>query len=75
MPFHIDVFLKKKKLVNTDADEVSILVYNELLELGVVTRPAGRSIVMAPPLIVQGSEIDEIVLRVGKALDLVQSTR
>ena len=63
------------RIVNTDADEVSILVYNALLELGVVTRPAGRSIVMAPPLIVQGSEVDEIVLRVGKALDLVQSTR
>ena len=62
-------------IVNTDGDDVSMAVYNALLELGVVTRPAGRSVVIAPPLIVEGSEIDEIVLRVGKALDLVQSTR
>ncbi len=62
-------------IVNSDADEVSLAIYNTLLDMGVVTRPAGRNIVIAPPLIVQGSEIDEIVLRVGKALDLVQSQR
>ena len=60
-------------IINTDADEVLMAVYQALLELGVVTRPAGRSIVIAPPLIIQGSEIDEIVLRIGKALDIVQA--
>ena len=60
-------------IINTDADEVLMAVYQALLELGVVTRPAGRSIIIAPPLIIQGSEIDEIVLRIGKALDIVQA--
>jgi 4-aminobutyrate--pyruvate transaminase len=62
-------------IINNDADAVALDIYNTLLDLGVVTRPAGRSVVIAPPLIVQGSEIDEIVLRVGKALEIVQGAR
>jgi 4-aminobutyrate--pyruvate transaminase len=58
-------------VINNDADDVAIAVYDALLDLGVVTRPAGRSVVIAPPLIIQGSEIDEIVTRMGKALDIV----
>ena len=44
-------------------------VYGALLERGVVGRPAGRSLVIAPPLIVQAEEIDEICRRLGLALD------
>lgn len=61
-------------VINDDADDVAAAVCDAMLDLGVVTRPAGRSVVIAPPLIIQGSEIDEIVLRMGKALDMVQSS-
>jgi len=53
-----------------EADAVCLRVYEALFDLGVVARPAGRSLVIAPPLIVQRSEIDEICRRVGKALHL-----
>ncbi|MGE3482838.1 MAG: aminotransferase class III-fold pyridoxal phosphate-dependent enzyme [Gammaproteobacteria bacterium] len=52
-----------------EADAMCRRVYEALLDLGVVARPAGRSLVIAPPLIVQATEIDEICTRVGKALD------
>jgi 4-aminobutyrate--pyruvate transaminase len=55
--------------INTDADEISLAVYAAMLELGVVVRPAGRSVIIAPPLIVQVAEIDEICSRMGRALD------
>jgi 4-aminobutyrate---pyruvate transaminase len=55
--------------INTDADEISLAVYAAMLDLGVVVRPAGRSVVIAPPLIVQAAEIDEICLRMGRVLD------
>ena len=61
------------RIVNDDADDVTMAVYEALLDLGVVTRPAGRNVIIAPPLIIQGSEIDEIVTRVGKALDRVNT--
>ncbi|MCP5199080.1 MAG: aminotransferase class III-fold pyridoxal phosphate-dependent enzyme [Gammaproteobacteria bacterium] len=54
---------------NDDADAVLERVYGALLERGVVGRPAGRSLVIAPPLIVQADEIDEICRRIGLALD------
>ncbi|MFT4562219.1 MAG: 4-aminobutyrate--pyruvate transaminase [Gammaproteobacteria bacterium] len=54
---------------NTDADEISLAVYAALLELGVVVRPAGRSVVIAPPLIIKADEINEICARMGHALD------
>ena len=62
-------------LLNDDADAVSMAVYEALLERGVVTRPAGRSVVIAPPLIVQPDEIDEICARVSLALDDVTARR
>jgi len=46
-------------------------VYSVLLDAGVVARATGRSLVLAPPLIVQASEIDEIVRRLQRALDVV----
>ena len=57
--------------VNDDADALSISVYERALDAGVVTRPAGRSLVIAPPLIVQEAEIDEICDRIERALDAV----
>ncbi|MGR8921241.1 MAG: aminotransferase class III-fold pyridoxal phosphate-dependent enzyme [Gammaproteobacteria bacterium] len=60
---------------NDDSDAVATAVYDTLLELGMIVRPAGRSIVIAPPLIVRPEEVDEIVGRVGVALDRVQATR
>ncbi|MBK8959983.1 MAG: aminotransferase class III-fold pyridoxal phosphate-dependent enzyme [Proteobacteria bacterium] len=55
--------------INGDADAVLERVYEKLLERGVVARLAGRSLIIAPPLVVQADEIDEICRRVGLALD------
>jgi 4-aminobutyrate--pyruvate transaminase len=52
------------------ADAICLRVYRALLDLGVVARPAGRSLVLAPPLIVQRAAIDELCLRLGRALDI-----
>ncbi len=54
---------------NDDADARCTQVYELLLAEGVVARPAGRNVILAPPLIVQPSEIDELCRRVGRALD------
>ena len=51
------------------ANETAYKVHQSFLNEGVVSRPAGRSIVLAPPLIVQESEINEICRRLGRALD------
>ncbi len=55
--------------VNDDADAVLKTVYEALLERGVVGRPAGRSLVFAPPLIIKADEVDEICSRIGLALE------
>lgn len=55
--------------VNDDADGVLNAVYTALLARGVVARPAGRSLIIAPPLIVSAAEVEEICRRVGLALD------
>lgn len=55
--------------INDDADEIATAIYNALLARGVIVRPAGRSIVIAPPLITTANEIDEICDRVSLALD------
>jgi len=59
-------------LVNDEADAntACLTVYQALLELGVVGRPAGRSLVLAPPLIVKAAEIDEICARLARALEM-----
>lgn len=57
------------RVVNDDADAVTTRVYEALLERGVVSRPAGRNVILAPPLVIEASEVDEIVRRVGLALD------
>jgi len=69
-------FLKRDaddRRIGTDdeADAVCRRVYDALLERGVVARPAGRALILAPPLIVQPTEINEICHRVGLALDEV----
>lgn len=58
-----------------EADALCLEVYRALLELGVVARPAGRSLVLAPPLIVQPVEIDEICARLARALEQVDGAR
>lgn len=55
------------------ADAMAMAVYEALLARGVVARPAGRSVVIAPPLIVTTEEIDEICARIGLALDDAQA--
>ena len=57
------------RVINSDADAVLERVYTALLNRGVVARPAGRSLILAPPLVVQAEEIDEICRRIGLALD------
>jgi 4-aminobutyrate--pyruvate transaminase len=53
------------------AEETCRAVNAALFERGVVGRAAGRSLVIAPPLIVTAAEIDEIGLRLAQALDAV----
>lgn len=67
-------FLKRdaddRRLAGDDEAHATCLrVYDALFDLGVVARPAGRCLILAPPLIVQPSEIEEICRRVGLALD------
>jgi 4-aminobutyrate--pyruvate transaminase len=57
------------------ADDACLAVYRHLLAAGVVARPAGRTLIVAPPLIVQPSEIDEICRRIGRALDAALAER
>ncbi|MGI9324125.1 MAG: aspartate aminotransferase family protein [Pseudomonadales bacterium] len=71
-------FLRRDRtdeVINDDADYLAKAVSDALFDLGVITRAAGRNIIIAPPLIIQGEEIDEIAMRVGQALDLVLRAR
>ena len=56
---------------NTDSDQRSIQMYQKLMDIGMIVRPAGRSIVVAPPLIVNENEIDDMVSRVKTVLDAI----
>ena len=61
--------------LNDDADEVMGAVYDAVLARGVIVRPAGRNIVIAPPLITTREEVDLICERIGLALDDVLASR
>lgn len=61
--------------VNTDAEAVLRAVYDAGLDEGLVLRPAGRSLVIAPPLIITADEVDEIVRRLTVALDRALAAR
>lgn len=65
------------RLINDEATAGAVCdaVYRALLAAGVVARAAGRSLIVAPPLIVQPAEIDEICRRIGVALDVVAAAR
>ena len=41
------------------------------MNLGIFVRPAGRSIVIAPPLIVNENEIDDMISRVKLVLESI----
>ncbi|MGR8949204.1 MAG: aminotransferase class III-fold pyridoxal phosphate-dependent enzyme [Gammaproteobacteria bacterium] len=55
--------------LNDDADEIAMAVYEALLARGVIVRPAGRNIVIAPPLIITNEEVDLICERINLALN------
>ncbi len=59
--------------VTTHADALCHRVYEHALDLGLIIRPTGRCAIVAPPLITQASEIDEIGRRLERALDLTLS--
>jgi 4-aminobutyrate--pyruvate transaminase len=59
-------------VLNSNSDERSIEMYKKLLDVGMIARPAGRSLVIAPPLIVKAEEIDDIVSRVSAVLDSME---
>jgi 4-aminobutyrate---pyruvate transaminase len=46
-------------------------VYDAALDCGVVVRPLVGSLVLSPPLVITEAEIDELVARLARALDLV----
>ena len=49
------------------------LVYEAGIAAGILLRPVGNCIVMAPPLIITETEIDELIHRLTKALDAVRA--
>lgn len=51
---------------------VAAKVANKTLEMGVTVRPAGDTIVMSPPLIIQKEHIDTIVSALTEAIPAVQ---
>lgn len=51
------------------ADEIAQLALTALLERGVVGRAAGRSMLVAPPLIIKADEIDHLAACIAAALD------
>jgi 4-aminobutyrate--pyruvate transaminase len=63
------------EVVPGDATTVCLDAYEQALELGLITRPAGRSLVVAPPLIVREHEIDEIGRRIERTLEILASRR
>ena len=56
--------------LTTHADSICYRIYEHALNLGLIIRPTGRSAIVAPPLIIQASEIDEIGRRLERALEL-----
>ena len=60
--------------INGDAEDIAVRVFECMLDEGVIVRQAGRNIVIAPPLIIEPSEIDEICDRLGRALDAALDT-
>lgn len=55
--------------VNDDAHEIAQRVAENLLAAGVVARCTDRSIVIAPPLIIEQEELDVVCQRFAEALD------
>ncbi len=45
-------------------------VYDAALDCGLIVRPLKGSLVLSPPLVITEAEIDELVLRLSRALDL-----
>lgn len=70
----LDFLLRNESddVLNTDSDERSIEMYQKLLDAGLIARPAGRSIVIAPPLIIKPEEVDDIISRVSTVLDSME---
>jgi 4-aminobutyrate--pyruvate transaminase len=63
------------RIVSGDAEQICHRVYEHALELGLITRPAGRSLVIAPPLIVREDEILEIGRRIEQSLEAAVSRK
>ncbi len=51
------------------ADGVATFLMNRAQEHGLITRSLGDCVAFSPPLIISEDEIDEIVIRLGRALD------
>ncbi len=50
-------------------------VYDAALDCGLVVRPLVGSLVLSPPLVITEAEIDELVVRLARALDMVEQAR
>lgn len=61
------------EVVSGDSASICFGAYEQALELGLITRPAGRSLVIAPPIIVSEEEIDEIGKRLENTLGIMAS--
>jgi len=64
----------KDKATKTPFDaslSVSERIANASTDHGLICRPLGQSIVLAPPFIMTESQMDEMFEKLGKALDAV----
>ncbi len=49
---------------------IAQLVYDAALDCGLIVRPLAGGLVLSPPLVITEAEIDELVARLSRALDL-----
>lgn len=50
-------------------------VYDAALDCGLIVRPLVGSLVLSPPLVITEAEIDELIIRLTRALDLAVASR
>ena len=71
------VEFKRKAAPGDDAvtglkvDGVAKKVYEAGVEVGILTRPLAKCVILAPPLIITEAEIGELVRRLRRAMDMV----
>ena len=70
----LEIVADKKALERFDEEQgVGTLCRNLSVESGLVMRAVGDTMVVAPPLIIDENQVDELVEKAWRALDLTQA--